>query len=229
MIHDPRPPDLLGAHVSTAGGVSAALPRARAIVPARCRSSPSRRASGPSPRSTTVERTRFRRGVSRFGAARHQRPRQLSHQPRLAGAVAPGPIAGLLHLRAARGARGLACTALVSHPGNFIDDRASGLARNAEAIGIALEVVPGPTRLLLEMTAGSGTALGSSFEEMAAPDRRDPRPQRRRVGVCVDTAHVFAAGYDLIAGLRRRLDPIRRRWSDSTVWACCTSTIRRRR
>jgi len=45
---------------------------------------------------------------------------------------------------------------LVSHPGNFMDDRASGIARNAAAIGIALEVVPGRTRLLMETTAGSG-------------------------------------------------------------------------
>jgi deoxyribonuclease-4 len=87
---------------------------------------------------------------------------------------------------------------LVSHPGNYIDDRASGLARNAEAIGIALERVPGTVTVLLEMTAGSGTALGSTFEEMAALIEQIPDPHRRRVGVCVDTAHVFAAGYDLV-------------------------------
>jgi deoxyribonuclease-4 len=86
---------------------------------------------------------------------------------------------------------------LVSHPGNFIDDRASGLDRNAEAIGIALERAPGDVILLLEMTAGAGTVLGSSFEEMAAIIERIPLPFRDRVGVCVDTAHIFAAGYDI--------------------------------
>jgi deoxyribonuclease-4 len=57
--------------------------------------------------------------------------------------------------------------------------------------------VPGRTVLLLETTAGSGTALGSSFEEMATMIDRVPRELRHRVGVCVDTAHIFAAGYDL--------------------------------
>ena len=87
---------------------------------------------------------------------------------------------------------------LVSHPGNFMDDRQSGLERNAEAIGIALERTPGNTILLMEMTAGSGTVLGSSFEEMAALIELIPVSQRGRVGVCVDTAHIFAAGYDIV-------------------------------
>ena len=88
---------------------------------------------------------------------------------------------------------------LVSHPGNFMDDRASGLARNAAAISIALETVPGEVTLLLELTAGSGTALGSSFEEMAALIGAIDPAVRHRVGVCVDTAHIFAAGYDLVS------------------------------
>jgi len=86
---------------------------------------------------------------------------------------------------------------LVSHPGNFMDDRPSGLDRNAEAIGMALERAPGNTILLMEMTAGSGTVLGSSFEEMAKLIELIPLPYRERVGVCVDTAHIFAAGYDI--------------------------------
>ena len=92
----------------------------------------------------------------------------------------------------------LGLTALVSHPGNFMDDRASGIDRNADAITLALEVVPGRTRLLMEMTAGSGTALGSTFEEMASLIDGIPEPMRQRVGVCVDTAHLHAAGYDLV-------------------------------
>ena len=87
---------------------------------------------------------------------------------------------------------------LVSHPGNYMDDRASGLARNADAIGRALEQVPGNVMLLLEMTAGAGTVLGSTFEEMASLIEMIPAPHRDRVGVCVDTAHIFAAGYDIV-------------------------------
>lgn len=88
---------------------------------------------------------------------------------------------------------------LVSHPGNYMDDRASGIARNAESIGIALEQVPGSTIVLMETTAGSGTAIGASFEEMAELIALVPSKQRRRVGVCIDTAHIFAAGYDIVS------------------------------
>jgi deoxyribonuclease-4 len=91
----------------------------------------------------------------------------------------------------------LAVPYVVSHPGNFMDDRASGLARNAEALGIALECVPGQTMVLLETTAGSGTALGANFGELAAIINRLPAAVAERVGICVDTAHIFAAGYDI--------------------------------
>ena len=100
--------------------------------------------------------------------------------------------------------------ALVSHPGNFMDDRASGLARNADAITEALIAVPGRVRVLLETTAGSGTALGASFEELAEIIERVPKRVRRRVGVCIDTAHIFAAGYDIA----RHYDDVMTRFGD---------------
>jgi deoxyribonuclease-4 len=87
---------------------------------------------------------------------------------------------------------------LVSHPGNYMDDRSSGIARNADAITACLEQVPGRTVLCMETTAGAGTALGASFEELAAILARVPAALQHRVGVCLDTCHVFAAGYDLV-------------------------------
>jgi deoxyribonuclease-4 len=50
----------------------------------------------------------------------------------------------------------------------------------------------------MELTAGQGTVLGSTFEEMAALLARIPARLQSRLGVCLDTAHVFAAGYDLV-------------------------------
>jgi deoxyribonuclease-4 len=66
-----------------------------------------------------------------------------------------------------------------------------------DGIVAGLECVPGRTVLLLETTAGSGTSLGASFEEMATLLDRVPRELQHRVAVCADTAHLFAAGYDL--------------------------------
>lgn len=98
---------------------------------------------------------------------------------------------------------------LVSHPGNYMDDRESGISRNADAIVEVLDRVKGRTMLLMETTAGGGTVIGSTFEEMAALISRVPRPYRKRVGVCLDTQHVFAAGYDLVGdydGVMARFD-----------------------
>ena len=100
---------------------------------------------------------------------------------------------------------------LVSHPGNYMDDRDAGIARNAEAIGAALEQVPGKTMILMETTAGSGTAIGANFEEMARLIALIPTPHRRRMGVCIDTAHIFAAGYDITTdydGVMQRFDDV---------------------
>ncbi len=87
---------------------------------------------------------------------------------------------------------------LVSHPGNYMDEREAGIARNADAISESLLIVPGSTVLCLEATAGSGTALGATFEELAAIIARVDARVRDRVGICIDTCHIYSAGYDLV-------------------------------
>jgi deoxyribonuclease IV len=90
---------------------------------------------------------------------------------------------------------------VVSHPGNYIDDRATGLERNARAYAACLARVPGDVGVLIEGTAGAGTALGSRFEELRALRDAVPAAHRGRVAFCLDTAHLHAAGYDVAAGL----------------------------
>ena len=88
---------------------------------------------------------------------------------------------------------------LVTHPGNATDgDIEEGLARNARGVTESLEAVEGPTRVLLELTAGAGTTVGASFENLRAIRDRIPESQRHRVGVCLDTCHAYSAGYDLV-------------------------------
>lgn len=99
----------------------------------------------------------------------------------------------------------------VTHPGNATDgDRLRGLARNADAIADALDAVPGRLAVLLEGTAGSGTALGASFEELGDLLRRIGDRHPDRIGVCLDTCHLWAAGYDL-----RDLDDVLARFDDA--------------
>ncbi len=72
----------------------------------------------------------------------------------------------------------------------------SHIHRNADGLIQALELAPADTTILLETTAGMGTSIGASFEELALIlERVDVH--RSRFGVCVDTSHVWAAGYDL--------------------------------
>ena len=86
---------------------------------------------------------------------------------------------------------------LVIHPGAATDGEVeAAIARVAEALNGIFAAQPElRTMPLLETTAGQGTTLGRTFEELGAIIRRLNEPQR--VGVCVDTCHAFAAGYDL--------------------------------
>ncbi|MBQ8493067.1 MAG: deoxyribonuclease IV [Alistipes sp.] len=82
------------------------------------------------------------------------------------------------------------------HPGSHlkrIDERGS-LDRIAESINMALERTSGVTAVL-ENTAGQGSNLGFSFYHLAHIIERVE--DKSRVGVCLDTCHSFAAGYDL--------------------------------
>ena len=88
---------------------------------------------------------------------------------------------------------------LVTHPGNATDGhQEAGLERNARGVTESLEAVEGPTRVLLELTAGSGTSVGASFENLRAIIDAIPGTQQDRVGVCFDTCHGYSAGYDLV-------------------------------
>ncbi len=92
----------------------------------------------------------------------------------------------------------LGIPAVVSHPGNYIDDHDAGLERNAEACTHALEQAEGDVMVLFETTACAGTALGRTFEELAALRDVIPTSWQSRIGFCADTCHLYAAGYDLV-------------------------------
>jgi deoxyribonuclease-4 len=84
------------------------------------------------------------------------------------------------------------------HPGAATDgDRDAGAKRCARAITAALQAVDGPTRLLVENTAGAGTTLGRTADEVGAILAAVPAPLRARTGYGLDTCHLFSAGHDI--------------------------------
>jgi deoxyribonuclease IV len=85
---------------------------------------------------------------------------------------------------------------VVIHPGSHGGDGVeTGLARFTKALDLVLDETGAGVMVLLETTAGQGTSLGSRFEELAFVFEHSRYPQR--LGVCVDTCHIFAAGYDI--------------------------------
>jgi len=86
---------------------------------------------------------------------------------------------------------------LVLHPGAHVGTgERAGLARMAQALGDVHAATEGlHSQILLETTAGQGTRLGYRFEHLAW--LLDHTAGSERLGICLDTCHVFAAGYDL--------------------------------
>ena len=113
-------------------------------------------------------------------------------------------------------ALGLSC--VVIHPGSHMGAGVeTGIARVVAALDESLARTPGyRVKVALENTAGAGNTIGRTFGELATLIARAARPER--VGVCLDTCHLFAAGYDIrtTGGYQRAM-------------AECEATVGRRR
>ncbi len=102
---------------------------------------------------------------------------------------------------------------LVVHPGAYTDSsEEDGLNRIVDAVAETIDRVdPGSCRLLLENTAGQGTCLGHNFEQLAFLIDAINAP--KRVGICFDTCHAFAAGYAIhekngFRAMRKEIDDL---------------------
>ena len=86
---------------------------------------------------------------------------------------------------------------LVLHPGAHVGSgEAAGIAQVAQGLGEVHAATSGfSAQILLETTAGQGSSLGHTFEQLARIIALTP--QGERLGVCLDTCHIFAAGYEL--------------------------------
>jgi len=189
--------ELLGAHVSTQGGVHTAPARAEAIGATALQLFTKTPNQWREPSIDDETREAFRLEMERAGMRV-----ALAHDSYLINLASPDKTLSNRSIKSFTAelnrCESLGIPYVVSHPGNYMDDRDRGLARNAGNYARCLEEVPGKVMVLLETTAGTGTALGRSFEELAALRDAMPAAARSRVGFCADTCHLFSAGYDLV-------------------------------
>src|SRR3982750_243141 len=146
---------LLGAHVSSAGGVPEAPARAAAIE-ATALQLFTKMANRWAERDCLDDECalfRARLAETRVRAT-------MAHDSYLINLASPDPVLRARSLASftneLRRCAALGMDFLVSHPGNYMDDRDAGIARNADAISEALAAAPGQTVLCLEPTAGPG-------------------------------------------------------------------------
>ena len=209
----------LGAHVSAAGGVSKAVSNAAALGcdafqlfvknASRWRAKP----------LDTDEAARFREARAAQGCAD-----VVAHASYLINLAATNPET----LRKSRAAlrdelsrcHALGIGGLVLHPGAHMGrGEEAGLAAVAASLNEVLGASPDvktpdvKAKVLLENTAGQGTVLGSRFEHLAWLRANVDAPER--LGVCFDTCHAFAAGYDLKDGYEEVID----KFGETVGWA----------
>jgi deoxyribonuclease IV len=190
------PDDLLGAHISTQGGVREAPARGEAIGATAMQIFTKTPNQWREPSITGEQASEFRIAWAASGVKM-----VVSHDSYLINLASPDPVlrakSATCFIGELTRCRALGIPWVVSHPGNYMDDRTAGLERNAREYAACLAAVPDGGGVLIEGTAGAGTALGSTFEELRALRDALPRAARDRVGFCLDTAHLHAAGYDV--------------------------------
>jgi deoxyribonuclease-4 len=207
------PGERLGAHVSTQGGVDTAPARGVAIGATAIQlfTKTPNQWKEPALSDATVREFRAQLELSALRMV-------VSHDSYLINLASPDPTLSARSTTAfiaeLTRCRTLGIPWVVSHPGNYIDHREPGIFRNAERYTHCLRQVPGGVGVLIENTAGSGTALGRSFEELALLRESIGADVRHRVGFCLDTCHLYSAGYDLVS----RYDAVWREWERVVGW-----------
>lgn len=186
---------LLGAHVSISGSIDKAIDRAKELG---CTTF---QIFTRNPRGWTAkplkkrEVEEFRRKFEEVGFKI-----AVAHMPYLPNIASPDKkshqrsVKSLIQELERTGKLGLQY--LVVHVGSHLGKGlAAGINQVAKAVNTALSKVDNDVMLLLENMAGQKNSVGSRFEDI----RRilDLIEDKKRVGVCFDTCHAFAAGYDL--------------------------------
>lgn len=186
---------LLGAHTSTAGGLHTALDRGEALGCDTIQLFTKNNRQWQARPLADEEIATFRARASETGLAP-----LVSHATYLLNPASPKPDIWGKSLSALavelERCRQLGVPYLVLHPGAHTGSGTeAGIERVAEALNRVHEMGDDSAIVCLEITAGQGSCLGADFGELAAIIERVAAPER--VGICFDTCHALAAGYDL--------------------------------
>ncbi|MCS6845782.1 MAG: deoxyribonuclease IV [Caldilineales bacterium] len=186
----------LGAHMSTAGGVSKAFERGRSIGCDTMQIFTRNQNRWDNKPLAADEIERWHAAASATGIAP-----VVSHASYLINLGSPDDALWEKSIEAMvdelQRAEALGLLGVVVHPGAHMEQgEEAGIARVIAGLDRIHAATPGfRTLTLLEITAGQGSTLGYRFEHLAAMRRGAANPER--IAVCFDTCHAFAAGYDL--------------------------------
>jgi deoxyribonuclease-4 len=186
---------LIGAHVSIAGGIANAPARAKAENCETFQCFTRSPQGGKAPELTPAVLSDFKAAMAAAGMDRFY-----IHAPyyinlaSLAGNIRYGSIK-VLRDELERGSL-LGAKYVMAHPGSYTgQDQDEAIGKVSDAIAKILDGYTGTCGFLVEISAGTGNVLGDTFEEVAAmiaPVKGQPG----FAGVCFDTCHAFASGYD---------------------------------
>lgn len=196
--------DLLGSHMSIAGGLHMAFEHIRSVGGTALQIFTRNQRQWRIPALSAYDADLFAMAWAQWG----DHP-VAAHDSYLINLASPDPDLSERSLAAfaeeLRRVEALNIPYLVTHPGSHLGAGVdAGIARYAAALDQAIDRATSRARdgsrtsramVLLETTAGQGTNLGSTFEELARIMELSRHADR--LGVCYDTCHTFAAGYDI--------------------------------
>ncbi|MDP3954403.1 MAG: deoxyribonuclease IV [bacterium] len=185
----------IGCHVSIAGGIYNAPERAAVLGCETFQCFTRSPQGGPAPVLTPEIVAKFKSEMKRFSFETFY-----IHTPYYINFASLNPVvrhssARIVREELERGSMlgaGYIMTHLGSHAGQTLEE---GIARVVKGVGRILSGYKGTTKLLLEISAGAGNVIGDTFDEIGAI-LKEVKNLPGFGGVCFDTCHAFASGYD---------------------------------
>ncbi|MFA4937034.1 MAG: deoxyribonuclease IV [Patescibacteria group bacterium] len=190
---------LFGSHISASGGVEKAPERAAAVGCEVFQFFSRPPQGGLAPKLTPAQIKEFKENCKKFKQAD-----SYIHAPyyinlaSLNNRIRYGSIS-VIREELERGSL-LGCKYVMTHLGSARDvGEKKGVVMAAEGIKKILTGYKGVTQFLIEISAGAGAIIGDTFEEIAEIIERVEKTKglKNKIGVCFDTCHAFASGYDL--------------------------------